>query len=229
MATVKYGVIGAGSIAQFRHVPEIANNPNAELVAIVDINKDRCKMVAAKYDAKPYFDYKMMLTSEKLDAVVVATPNYLHAQQTIDCLKAGCHVLVEKPMATTRADAKKMIATAKAKRKHLMIGMNQRLMAPHVKAKEILDTGKLGKVLSFETTFKHGGPDGWSQDGSASWFFVKNKAVMGVTGDLGVHKADLMRYLLGEEFVEVTGFIGTLERPTTRARSSTSMTTPTSP
>ena len=108
--------------------------------------------------------------------------------------------------------AKEMIATAKAKRKHLMIGMNQRLMPPHVKAKEILDTGKLGKVLSFETTFKHGGPDGWSQDGAASWFFVKNKAVMGVTGDLGVHKADLMRYLLGEEFVEVTGFIGTLDK-----------------
>lgn len=212
MATVKYGVIGAGSIAQFRHVPEIYNNPNAELVAIVDINKDRCNMVCEKYDAKPYYDYKKMLADEKLDAVVVATPNYLHAQQTIDSLKAGCHVLVEKPMATTRADAKKMIATAKQKRKYLMIGMNQRLMAPHVKAKEVLETGKLGKVLSFETTFKHGGPDGWSQDGAASWFFVKNKAVMGVTGDLGVHKADLMRYLLGEEFVEVTGFIGTLDK-----------------
>ena len=153
-----------------------------------------------------------MLAEEDLDAVVVATPNYLHAQQTIDSLKAGYHVLVEKPMATTRADAKKMIATAKATKKHLMIGMNQRLMPPHVKAKEILDTGKLGKVLSFETAFKHKGPDGWSQDGAASWFFVKNKAVMGVTGDLGVHKADLMRYLLGEEFVEVTGFIGTLDK-----------------
>jgi predicted dehydrogenase len=212
MATVKYGVIGAGSIAQFRHIPEIYKNPNSEVVAIVDINKDRCNMVCEKYGAKPYYDYKKMLAEEKLDAVVVATPNYLHAQQTIDSLKAGCHVLVEKPMATTRADAKKMIATAKAKRKHLMIGMNQRLMPPHVKAKEILETGKLGKVLSFETTFKHGGPDGWSQDGAASWFFIKNKAVMGVTGDLGVHKADLMRYLLGEEFVEVTGFIGTLDK-----------------
>ncbi|MFG0248695.1 MAG: Gfo/Idh/MocA family oxidoreductase, partial [Phycisphaeraceae bacterium JB051] len=61
MATVKYGVIGAGSIAQFRHVPEIYNNPNAELVAIVDINKDRCNMVCEKYDAKPYYDYKKML------------------------------------------------------------------------------------------------------------------------------------------------------------------------
>jgi predicted dehydrogenase len=212
MATIKYGVIGAGSIAQFRHLPEIAKNPKSEVVAVVDINKDRAATIAEKYGANVYFDYKKMLATEKLDAVVVATPNYLHAQQTIAALKAGCHVLVEKPMATTRADAKKMIATAKAARKHLMIGMNQRLMPPHVKAKEILETGKLGKVLSFETTFKHGGPDGWSQDGAGSWFFVKNQAVMGVTGDLGVHKADLMRYLLGEEFVEVTGFLGTLDK-----------------
>ncbi|MEM6854261.1 MAG: Gfo/Idh/MocA family oxidoreductase, partial [Planctomycetota bacterium] len=141
-----------------------------------------------------------------------AGPNALHAPQTIDSLKAGYHVLVEKPMATTKQDSKAMIAAAKKAKKYLMIGMNQRLMPPHVKAREVLDQGKLGRIMAFETNFKHGGPDGWSVDGAKSWFFKKAQAVMGVNGDLGIHKADLMRFLLGEEFTHVGGFVTTLDK-----------------
>jgi UDP-N-acetylglucosamine 3-dehydrogenase len=67
-------------------------------------------------------------------------------------------------------------------------------------------------VLSFRTTFKHPGPEGWSVDGHDSWFFDEKLAVMGVCGDLGVHKADLMRYLLDEEITEVCGFLATLDK-----------------
>ena len=136
----------------------------------------------------------------------------MHAPQSIDALKAGKHVLCEKPMATTRLEAKKMMDAAKKAKKYLMIGLNQRLMPPHVRAKEILASGKLGKVLAFRTAFKHPGPEGWSVDGAKSWFFSKGSAFMGVTGDLGVHKADLMRWLLGQEFTEVGGFISTLDK-----------------
>jgi predicted dehydrogenase len=90
--------------------------------------------------------------------------------------------------------------------------LNQRLMPPHVRAKEILQTGRLGKVLSFRTAFKHPGPEGWSVDAAKSWFFRKDQAFMGVTGDLGIHKADLMRWLLGQEFSEVSGMITTLDK-----------------
>jgi len=153
-----------------------------------------------------------MIEQHDLDAVVVATPNALHAPQTIAAFKAGCHVLVEKPMATTRQEAKAMIAASKKAKKHLMVGMNQRLMPPHVKAKELLGQGKLGRVLAFETNFKHSGPDGWSVDGAKSWFFKKPLAVLGVNGDLGIHKADLMRFLLGEEFTHIGGFVTTLDK-----------------
>src|SRR2546426_9542 len=85
------------------------------------------------------------------------------------------------------------IAAAKKNGKYLMIGLNQRLMPPHVRAKEIIQTGRLGKVLSFRTAFKHPGPEGWSVDAAKSWFFRKDQAFMGVTGDLGIHKADLLR------------------------------------
>ena len=210
--TVKYAFVGAGAINQRRHIPEASLNPKSEVVAIVDPREERAKEIAEKYDAKPYTDLTTMLGEAKIDAVVVGTPNALHAPQTIEALKAGYHVLCEKPMAGSLDSAKEMIATAKEAGKYLMIGMNQRLMPPHVKAKQLLDSGVLGKVLSFETNFKHAGPDYWSVDGSSSWFFKENLAIMGVNGDLGIHKADLMRYLLGEEFTHVGGFVETIDK-----------------
>ncbi len=209
---VKYGVIGCGAIAQRRHIPECVANPQSRLAALADPAADRVADLAKRYGATAYTDYKEMLAKADIDAVVVAGPNALHAQQTIDSLNAGKHVLCEKPMATTREDARAMIQAAEKNRKYLMIGLNQRLMPPHVKAKEILDSGRLGKVLSFRTAFKHPGPEGWSVDAGRSWFFKKGQAYMGVTGDLGVHKADLMRWLLGQEFTEVGGFISTLDK-----------------
>jgi UDP-N-acetylglucosamine 3-dehydrogenase len=212
MMSVRVGVIGCGAIGQRRHIPEAARNPDVTLVALCDVLKDRVAEIAGKYKAQPFTDYKDMLKQADLDAVVVGTPNVFHAQQTIDALNSGKHVLVEKPMAGTREEARAMIKAAEKNGKFLMVGQNQRLMPPHVKAKEILDSGKLGKVFTFQTTFKHPGPDGWSVDGAKSWFFRKPEAILGVTGDLGVHKADLMRFLLGEEFSEVGGFVGTLDK-----------------
>jgi predicted dehydrogenase len=209
---VKYGIIGCGAIAQRRHIPECIANPASKLVALADPVTDRVGELGKKYEAKPYTDYKEMLKDANIDAVVVAGPNALHAQQSIDALSAGKHVLCEKPMATTRDDAKAMLDAAKKNKKFLMIGLNQRLMPPHVKAKKILQSGALGKVLAFRTAFKHPGPEGWSVDAGKSWFFKKGQAFMGVTGDLGVHKADLLRWLLGQEFAEVGGFIATLDK-----------------
>ncbi|MEM8738749.1 MAG: Gfo/Idh/MocA family oxidoreductase [Planctomycetota bacterium] len=209
---IRYGVIGAGAIAQRRHLPEIHANPDSEVVAIADPAKERVAEVAEQYGATAYKNHQAMLAEAELDAVVVAGPNAQHAPQTIEALKAGYHVLVEKPMATTKQDAKAMIAAAKKAKKYLMVGMNQRLMPPHVKAKEVLEQGKLGRILAFETNFKHAGPDGWSIDGAKSWFFKKSAAVLGVNGDLGIHKADLMRFLLGEEFTHVGGFVTTLDK-----------------
>lgn len=213
MKQVKYGIIGAGAIAQRRHMPEAKANPKSIVAAIADPVPGRAESLSPYYDgAKAFTDYKQMLKDADIDAVVVSGPNALHAKMSIEALKAGKHVLCEKPMATTRGDARKMMETAKATRKYLMIALNQRLMPPHVKAKEILDSGRLGKTISFRTAFKHPGPEGWSVDGAKSWFFQKGSAFMGVSGDLGVHKADLMRWLLGQEFTEVGGQIVTLDK-----------------
>ena len=209
---VKYGVIGCGAIAQRRHIPECLANPDSVLIAIADANQVRCDELGQKYGVKSFCDHKELLAIKEVDAVIVSGPNAMHAPQTIDALSAGKHVLCEKPMAISREEARAMIDAAKKNGKYLMIGLNQRLMPPHVRAKEILQTGRLGKVLSFRTAFKHPGPEGWSVDAAKSWFFRKDQAFMGVTGDLGIHKADLLRWLFNQEFAEVSGMITTLDK-----------------
>lgn len=212
MSKIKVAVIGCGSISKHRHIPEYASNANVELVAFVDPIIERAEHYANLHGGKAYSNYADMLKNEKVDAVSVCTPNYLHAEISIAAANAGAHVLVEKPMATTATESEAMIEAAKKNGVFLMVGHNQRLMPPHVKAKEILESGKLGKVLTFRTSFGHPGPEGWSIDGRESWFFRKEEAIMGAMGDLGVHKSDLIRWLLADEVAQVAAFVGTLHK-----------------
>lgn len=215
MDKIKVAVIGCGAIAQRRHIPEYALLSNVEFVAFCDPIVERAEQYAEQYGAKAYTDYKQLLKEVKCDAVSVCTPNALHAPVAIAAANAGANVLVEKPMAITDEEASAMIQAAQQNGVYLMVGHNQRFMPPHVKAKEILQTGKLGKVLTFRTSFGHPGPEGWSLDGRESWFFRKEEASMGAMGDLGVHKSDLIRHLLDDEVSDVTGFIGTLDKKDT--------------
>jgi UDP-N-acetylglucosamine 3-dehydrogenase len=210
MGKIKVGIIGCGSIAQKRHLPEYSAEENVEIVAVCDNVSERADQVAEQYDASPYYDYKKLLQDAQIDAVSVCTPNYLHASITIDALRAGKHVLCEKPMATSKEEAEEMLYESQVSGKKLMIAHNQRFVPSHVKAKQLIKDGKIGRVYSFRTSFGHGGPDSWSIDGGLrSWFFKKDEAHFGAMGDLGIHKVDLIRYLLGEEIIEVGSFIET--------------------
>lgn len=209
MGKLRVAVIGCGSIAQHRHLPEYKANKNVELVAVCDINEERAIEVAEKFGAKAYTSYEELLNDGGVDAVSVCTPNYLHAPISIAALHAGVHVLCEKPMATSKQEAEAMIAAAKESGKKLMIAHNQRFVPSHQRARKLIESGEVGKIYSFRTAFGHGGPEGWSVDGKESWFFQKEKAFVGAMGDLGVHKTDLLRYLLGEEVIEVGSFVET--------------------
>ena len=208
--SIQVGVVGCGAIGQRRHLPELAGNEDATIVAVCDKNAARVREIGEKYEAQPYTDFEQMLKHPDLEAVVIGTPNYLHAPMTIAALKAGKHALVEKPMALSRDEARAMIAASRKSGKFLMVGQNQRLDGQHREARAIIESGRLGRPLSFRTAFKHRGPETWSVDGGpGTWFFQKKLAGMGVCGDLGIHKADLMRYVLGEDIVEVTAMIDT--------------------
>lgn len=209
MHKLKVGVIGCGSIARYRHLAEYQAHENVEIIAVCDVVQERALEMAEKFGAAAYTDYQELLKNDELEAVSICTPNALHAPMSITALQSGKHVLCEKPMATSLVEAEAMIEAAKVNKKKLMIAHNQRFVPSHDKAHELIQSGDLGKIYSFKTSFGHGGPEGWSIDGADSWFFDKKQAFIGAMGDLGVHKTDLMRFLLNEEFTEVAAFIET--------------------
>lgn len=215
MAKKKIGVavIGSGSIATHRHAPEYAAHPNVEIIAFVDRVTERAEKLAKKYGARAFSKWEEAVALKDVDAVSVCTPNALHAPISIGALKAGKHTLCEKPMATSDAEAREMIAAAQKAGKFLMIGHNQRLAPLHVKARQLIAEGVIGKVLTFRTSFAHPGPESWSIEGATGWFFDRKQAFVGSMGDLGVHKADLMRWLLAEEFTEAAAMVEHLHKP----------------
>ena len=210
---VKVGIIGCGKIAQVRHIPEYLDNPNAKLTGLYDLNLQRAKELAEKYDCKSYESVEEMLADPEIDAVSVCVANHVHAEITIAALKAGKHVLCEKPMATKLKDCLMMVDTAEQMSKKLMIGQNQRFAKAHAEAKKLIERGDIGSVLTFKTTFGHGGPETWSVDaGPQNWFFDKKRAAMGAMADLGVHKTDLIQYLLNDTVEETTAKVTTLDK-----------------
>ena len=207
------GMIGCGKIAQVRHIPEYAEHPQAELTGFYDLNQARAQALAEQYGGKAYDSVDDLLADPAIDAVSVCTANHSHAQITIAALKAGKHVLCEKPMAVTLQECEDMVQTARDNHRFLMIGHNQRLAKAHAKAKQLLEQGEIGKVVSFRTTFGHGGPETWSVDPGANvWFFDRSKAVMGAMADLGIHKTDLIQFLCGSYVTGVTARVVTLDK-----------------
>ena len=211
--SIRVGIIGCGKIAQIRHIPEYAANPHAEVYGFYDINLARAEELAKKHGGKAYASYQDLLADPEIDAVSVCAANHVHAEIAIAALKAGKHVLCEKPMAVTLEECQAMVSQARESGKYLMIGQNQRLAKAHMKAKELIEQGAIGKVLTFRTIFGHGGPETWSVDpGKNTWFFDKTKAAMGAMADLGIHKTDMIQYILGTKIVRTQAVLTTLDK-----------------
>ena len=146
---VKIGIIGCGGIANGQHMPALSRIPNVKMVAFCDIIPERAEKAKNKYgtpDAKVYVDYKELLKDEEIEVVHVLTPNREHAQITVDALYAGKHVMCEKPMAKTAADARRMYEAAVATGKKLTIGYQHRQKAQSIYAKKYIDSGALGEI-----------------------------------------------------------------------------------
>jgi predicted dehydrogenase len=212
-AMLKIGIIGCGKIAEVRHAPEYAENPHVELVAFCDKDRDRAQRLADTYGGRAYPGVAELLDSG-VDAVSVCVANHLHAQVTIQALEAGKHVLCEKPMSTTAGESRAMVEAAERAGKQLMIGLNQRYAKAHIRAKAILDSGELGEVLTFRTTFCHPGPESWTGR-KDSWYVDRRAASFGVMADLGVHKTDLIHYLTGQRIVRTAAVLATLDKKLT--------------
>jgi len=191
MNKVKVGIIGTGNISK-SHIAGYKALENVEICAVCDVNEDRAKECAALNNVKHVFtDYNDMLKLSEIDAVSVCTWNNTHASATIAALKAGKHVLCEKPMAMNREEAESMSRTAKKSGKILMVGFVRRFGNDTKILKEFIDSGMLGDVYYTKATYlrRSGFPGGWFGDSQRSGG--------GPLIDLGVHVIDLVSYLMG--------------------------------
>ncbi len=148
---VKMAVIGAGVMGS-SHVAEIPNLPNAELVAVCDIIKERADQAAADSGAKPFYNYRKMLDKSGAEAVVIATPHYFHTPISIEAMQRGIHVLTEKPLAVHTLDGRKMIAVyeaAKMQKPDLQFAImfQQRTYGFWQKIKAMIEDGELGRLV----------------------------------------------------------------------------------
>ena len=150
MSKLKIGIIGCGGIANGKHMPALSRlSDKVEMVAFCDIIVERAQEAAKKYgtaDAKVYEDYHQLLEDKSIDVVHVLTPNRSHCEISVAALEAGKHVMCEKPMAKTAADARKMLEAAKRSGKKLTIGYQNRCRPDSLLLKKAVDRGDLGEI-----------------------------------------------------------------------------------
>ena len=208
---LRTAVIGCGRIAQNRHLPEYAQQRGSVLLGVYDRTPERAWETARRWGVRAYDSLEELLSDPWVDALSLCTANLDHAPTAIRALRAGKHVLCEKPMALTWEDCRELLKAQGESGRRLMIAQNQRLQPEHLTARQLLREGAIGRVLSFRSIFAHSGPDTWTP-AERNWFFRQDAAGLGALGDLGVHKVDLIRFLLGQEVHSVSAVLGTLDK-----------------
>jgi predicted dehydrogenase len=192
MAELKIVVVGAGFIAKVAHLPafRVAGAPVAALCAR---NQERARLVAEQFEIpRVYGDWRQMLAEEKPDIVSVCLPNALHCEVTLAALDGGAHVLCEKPLATSVAEARAMFDAARRGGKHLMTAHHFRFDVAAQAIKQVVESGALGEIYYSEATaLRRIGIPGWGE------FHERAHSGGGCLMDWGVHALDQTLWLLG--------------------------------
>ena len=203
-----WGIIGIGSHADLKVAPAMKLAADAQLVAVYSRDQGRADAFAASHGAQAaYSDLDALLSDSRVDAVFVASPNYLHAGQTIRAASAGKHVLAEKPMATTVSDCAAMVDACRDHGVKLGMGFELRFHPAHIWAQRLIDDGAIGRIRLAHGQWGRGNrgePEHRPRVGLREWW--ETPELIGdasVLVGLGVHVFDLMRFLLREEVVEV--------------------------
>lgn len=202
--TIKFALAGAGYIAEI-HAKAIRKHLGADLVAVVEKYPDKAAKLAKTFDIpRQYKIIEELLNEGDVDALVIGTPNFLHAPQTTAALDAGVHVMVEKPMAMNSADAEDMMDVAAKSSAKLMVAHCWRFDEEVLWLKDRVESKKLGQIIR---TKGYGVHANW---GPVGWFTKKALAGGGALADMGIHAIDTARFLLGDPRpVSVYAQIGT--------------------
>jgi len=191
---IRVGIIGCGGIAKGKHMPSLFKVPGVEMVAFCDIIPERAEEAKAKYgtpDAKTYTDYKKLLEDKSIEVVHVCTPNRHHSYMTVDALEAGKHVMCEKPMATTYADALKMVEASERTGKKLSIGYQNRQTNESIYLKAEAEDGTFGDIyFAKATAIRRRAVPTWGV------FLNEEEQGGGPLIDIGTHALDLTLWMM---------------------------------
>jgi predicted dehydrogenase len=199
--SARVAVVGCGNAAKHIHLPLLRA---AGVDVSVFASRSRSSAEAARdlWGAGAVVDrWQDAVTRDDVDAVVIATPNHTHREVAIAAAAARKHVLVDKPLACSTADADAMIAAARTGRVALVPFHNTRFVAPFVAAHDLVAGGRLGAVTGVRAAFGHGGPRQHAP--GATWFFDRSVSGGGCLIDLGVHIIDVVRYVTGSDIAAV--------------------------
>jgi predicted dehydrogenase len=192
MAKIRIGIIGTGNISH-SHMDGYRQLGQVEVVAACDINRDRVKAYAKQYGIPHVFtDYNEMLEMKDIDAVSVCTWNNVHAAASIAALRAGKHVLCEKPLSMTVAEAEAIGQEAEKANRLLMVGFVMRFEQKAMLLHDWIKAGHFGQIYYAKAAYlrRAGNPGGWFAD--------KTRSGGGPLIDLGVHIIDIGHYLMGK-------------------------------
>jgi len=203
MAKLKWGVIGAGGIADRRTLPGLVKADNAELAAVMEIEQGLSDKLAVKYGAKKaYTCHKDLLCDKDVAAVYIASPVVLHYEQARDALNAGKHVLVEKPLALSTSQGDELVELAKTKNLCFAAGYMMRFHSHHTAARTLILNGDLGQIVSVRAQLTC-----WYPEIPGAWRQSFASSGGGALMDMGVHCIDILQFILDSKVEAVAAFI----------------------
>jgi predicted dehydrogenase len=190
MKTIAIGVIGAGLIGR-KHLAKIAAHPDFELAGIADVNAEQ--VAAQNPDARVFADYRAMLDEARPDAVIIASPNQLHAENGIECARRGIHILIEKPVTDTLETATALIAATRAAGIRSLVGHHRRHHRQVATLRALLNEGRIGDLVGVSAIWAVHKPEAYFN--AAPW---RTQAGGGPVLINLIHEIDFLRFSVGE-------------------------------
>ncbi len=211
-APLRLALVGCGALSEMYYAPVLkglVSDGTLSVAALIDSAPSRIEVLAGSFPGARRLSGIENLARGEIDVAIVASPQKFHAAHAIALLRLGVHVLCEKPMASTLAEAKAMVDAADEARRLLAVGHFRRFFPSSQLVKELIAGGALGKPVSFE--WSEGGPFNWPA--ASPSFFRKETSPGGVFADIGAHVLDLLLFWFGEpgEFSYEDDAMGGLE------------------
>jgi predicted dehydrogenase len=200
---IRYAFVALGDITQEAMLPGVEHTGNSEVVAFVTSDPEKARGVGKQYgvtDTYTYEQFGELLASGKIDAIYLATPNWRHAEFAIPALKAGIHVLVEKPLEISTAKCREILEVAKSSSAKLMVAYRLHFEPATLATIDLIRSGKLGDLLTFSATF--------TQMVSPENHRATSGVEAGPVFDMGPYPVNAARYVFGDEPTEVISAVG---------------------